>query len=270
MSGDRPVRLRTHLFTSFIALSSFACTGLLDDDGTDDNANCPADFPDADTTCMGASCTADLAGATSSKWVSVTWISSEINTNENTDVAYTKAAAGALLARRASLRENARDRHSPAQYEALYHPNIDARIAAEARLRSEWPARANVDRFDGTRIRGRSAELLPDGVHQAPLAACTQAAPACGEAAVCVADACESALTIKLRAGGQNVDIDATVKKVGTYAAIVTDDADTVSDADVDELLERFDTHIAPIDHMLFGEPKNSTGDDFDRNGVVL
>jgi hypothetical protein len=99
---------------------------------------------------------------------------------------------------------------------------------------------------------------------------CSKSAPECGEAAVCVADTCESALAIKLRAGGQNADIAATVRKVGTYAAIVTDDEDTVSDADVAEILERFDTHIAPIDHLLFGEPKNAQGEDFDGNGVVL
>jgi hypothetical protein len=251
-----------------LALAPVACTGILDDDGTDDT-NCPADFPEAQTTCMGQMCSADLAGMTSTKWLAVTWLSSEINTNENTNVAYTKANSGALTARQASVRAVARDRHGPAQFEALYHPAVDARISAEASLRAEWPASVDVNTFNGTGIRGRTRELLPDGVHEQSMA-CSRSAPECGESAVCVADVCESALTLKLRAGGQNADITATVRKVGNFAAIVTDDVDTVSDADVDELLARFDTHIAPIDHQLFGEPKNMQGEDFDGNGVVL
>jgi hypothetical protein len=246
----------------------------LDDDDGGDDIDCPAEFPAADTTCMGASCAASLSSSTSASWVAVTWISSDINTNDNTNVDYTKAASGALLAARESVKERARDRHDLAQYEALYHPRIDGRIAAEASLRAEWPEDAANVRFHGTALRGRTDELLPDGVRRQN-ASCSRSAPDCGESMVCVVDGagggtCEGALTIKLRAGNQNADIAATVRKVGTYAAILTDDADTVSDADVGEILTRFDTHIAPIDHMLFGEPKNAEGQDFDGNGVVL
>jgi hypothetical protein len=254
-----------------LALSAVACTGVLDDEGDDDgNTNCPGELPDADVTCMGASCSSSLSSMTSSKWLAVTWVSSDINTNENVNVDYTRSSS-ALTAR---IRERARDRHPAAQYEALHHPRIDGRIRAEALLRAEWPARVDPNAFAGSGIRGRTEDLLPDGVKRQAMT-CTRSNPACGEAAVCVlTDAtngnCESAMTIKLRAGGQNEDISATVKKVGTYAAILVDDADTVSQADVDELLERFDTHIAPIDHQPFGEPRTADGEDFDDTGVAL
>jgi hypothetical protein len=254
----------------FLALSAVACTGVLDDEGDDSTSQCPGAFSAPAATCTGASCTAMLDSVTSKSWLGVVWVSSEINTNDNVNVDYTKSSS-ALTAR---IRERAIDRHSPADYALLYAPRIDARIRAESALRSEWPERVDLGAFDGTRIRGRTADLLPKGV-KLQQTSCTRSAPDCGAAAVCVLTGgtdgtCESAMTVKLRAGGQNEDIPATVKAVGTNVAIVVDDADTVSDSDVAELLERFDTHIAPIDHQLFGEPVTAEGGDFDGNGVVL
>jgi hypothetical protein len=257
------------------------CIGTELDDEGDDGSMCPPALPVAATTCGAAPmCQAamgnttiegELDGARSAKWIAVSWISSEINENQNVNFAYTKAAGGALLPERPSARERAADRHDAETLAYLYDPRIDARIRAEARLRSAWPD--HVDPFAGTGIHGRSKDLLPKGVHRQSMM-CSRSARDCGGAAVCVLDGagmgtCESAVTIKLRAEGQNDDIAATVRKVGAFAAILTDDADTVADSDVDALLMRFDEHIAPIDHALFGEAKIG-GDDFDGNGVAL
>ncbi len=281
------MRLQTHVLpTLALTLATAACSGVLDDNGDGgDKGMCPSALPAADIVCTDSSCNvttgtktfaqAELTGSQSPSWLAVTWVSSEINTNDNINVDYQKATAGALTARRAAVRERARDRHTPAELAALYAPRLDGRVQAESALRAEWPKRLDPNHPVATGIRGRTAELLPDGVHRQGNA-CSRSNPVCGETAVCLITngagdgTCESAMTIKLRAGGQNADIAASVKKVGTYAAILVDDADTVPDSAVDELLQRFDTHIAPTDHMFFGEPKTAEGQDFDGNGVVL
>lgn len=255
-----------------------------DDDGP---GMCPAELPEATITCTDPSCNAttgtktwaqaDLAAADSPEWLAVSWVSSELFDNEVVNVSYQKAASGALLAKnvREQQRLAARARHAPREYEALYHPGVEGRIRAEALLRSEWPTEpVDVNRRGGTGIVGRSEQILPDGVHRQDMS-CSRSSPACPEAMICVVGAggdgtCEGSVTIKLRAAGQNADITAAVRKVGTYGAILVDQEDTVQDADVDEVLKRFDEHIAPIDHALFGEPKTMAGEDFDGNGVTL
>lgn len=279
-------RLRSAPLSLLGILSLAACDGglVMDDD---DPGMCPTQLPEAEIACTDASCNAttgtktwaqaDLAGDESASWLTVSWVSSDLFDNEIVNVSYQKAASGALLAKRARERRRlaASKRHAPQEYEALYAPRVEGRIRAEALLRSEWPTEpVDVNRRGATGIAGRSAEVLPEGVHRQDMA-CSRSAPTCPEAMICVLETgnsgtCQGSVTIKFRAGGQNVDIDATVRKVGTYGAILVDQADTVQDADVDEVLKRFDEHIAPIDHALFGEPKTMAGEDFDGNGVTL
>lgn len=263
---------------------------------------CPGPLPLAEVTCTAAECSATegtkafgeatIDSAVAKSWVVVTWATSEVaGENDQATIDYSKVVPGALGAARGTTmlsaealraRTEARARAylGDRGYASVFSAERLERIRSEAALRATM-LQGPIDlsgELRGTAIRGRSAELLPDGVHKQSQA-CSAAAPSCGAAALCVIaeggtdGTCESALSLKFRTGTATFDtVSATVRKVGTHAAIVVDDADTaaVSDDQITELLTRFDDHIAPIDHQFFGEPRDAAGKDRDQNGVVI
>ena len=86
---------------------------------------------------------------------------------------------------------------------------------------------------------------------------------------------CENSLLIKFRdfsTVDSFAEVPATIRAVGQNIAIAVDNADTnaVSNADISELVRRFDQRIAPVNHRLFGPPLNNEGLDRDGNGIVL
>lgn len=253
--------------------------------GNGDPAACPASLPEATVGCTGAACSAttgtktfgmaDLKADTGNAWVVVTWATSEVaSANENTNVQYTKAASGALV----GARRTSRVRRDPVVDAIAYAPERVERLDFERSIRSHVPARPFAEQtLLGTAIRGRTSELLPAGAHKQQMN-CDAATPkSCGATMLCVipqgmtSGTCESALTMKFQGTQATArDVAATVRKVGDLVAVVVDDADTVSDGDVDELVRRFDMHIGPRMHQFFGEPKNASGKDRDSNGVVI
>ncbi len=255
-----------------------ACNGTaLDDDGTDDSGNCPAQLPIVEATCTDAACNAttgtkavgmvELSADTASDWVVVSWVTSDLFENDNPNIQYTKGTAGGLTAvRQPTLDPSARRvAVEPARLNKLHGEHV-----IRANAQGAVPAQGDFV----TGIRGR--DILPENAIRQD-GECAAQAPYCTGDAICVDDGtqrmCQSMLQIKWR--DQNAPanfalVDATVRKVGTYGAIVTDDAVTVSDSDIEELSKRFEERIAPVDHMFFGEPRDANGKDFDENGVVI
>ncbi|MCK6544625.1 hypothetical protein L6R52_02050 [Myxococcota bacterium] len=293
-----------------LPLALVACTETMDGDPDGGTTNpdasvvetCPGPLPTAEVTCTDPTCTATegtksfgeatLDSATAKSWVVVTWATSEVaGENDQATIDYSKTVPGGLGAAgiaaklspdelRARTEARARAYLGDRGYEAVFSAERLERIRSEAALRAmmiQGPIDLSGE-LRGTAIRGRSQDLLPDGVHKQSQA-CSAAAPSCGAAALCVIPegttdgTCESALSLKFRTGTTTFDtVSAKVRKVGTHAAIVVDDADdaSVTEDQVNELLTRFDTHIAPIDHQFFGEPRDSNGKDRDQNGVVI
>ncbi|MCA9553405.1 MAG: hypothetical protein KC933_25435 [Myxococcales bacterium] len=262
-----------------------ACGG-----GTEPNPpptyTCPTTLPQVTVGCSDPACNAttgtkafalaDLDSANDTSWLVIGSLASELYTNETVNLNYLKSTTGALTARIQRARPDLRARVSAADYETLFGAKRRARLMAEERIRAaSIRARPQGDlRGTGVRVRlDEKDETLEQNT------TCTAASPSCGESALCVIPAgsdegtCSSALTLKWRdqsSPGQYEDVAATVRKVGALGAIVTDDADTISDADVAAILERFETHIGPLDHAFFGEPRDAQGKDRDQNGVVI
>jgi hypothetical protein len=278
-------------------------------DGGTNPGTCPGALPVAAETCTAPDCTTPAnmmktfgqAAVDSTKakdWMVVAWATSEAaRDNENTTVTYTKATAGALspapegssetlYERRAALDARLRRELSPDDYDAYFGPARVERIAAESRVRAmQHIVQGPFPDVHGTAVKGLSSTLIPHGVRESG-PACSDASPtSCGATALCVipegtgpnrtgAGTCESAMMFNFRPpNNRPVEmITATVKKVGQYGAIVADDmiASTLQDSDVTELVKRFDEHIAPLDHMFFGDSKDKQGHDRDGNGVVI
>jgi hypothetical protein len=286
--GEKTMRARRRLAITAIALLS-ACsnTGQGNDGGTTTH-DCPGPLNAAPQSCTDPTCTTPannvktfgqaMIDSTKAKdWLVVSWATSEV-LSANTQVTYTKTTQGAL---------SSGDRPgAPASRPGVnVDPALFDRILAEERVRSmqhDLPGEAY--RARGTAVRGLTSALLPPGV-RTQSQACSDTAPSCGATALCVipegsgpdrtgAGTCESALMFKFRPPNNAPAemITATVKKVGQFGAIVADDAigSSLQDSDTSEIIKRFDEHIAQLDHMFFGDSKDSQGKDRDGNGVVI
>ncbi|MBK6686205.1 MAG: hypothetical protein IPG45_17160 [Deltaproteobacteria bacterium] len=247
---------------------------------------CAATLPEVSTACTESDCRATTGTKAHSRadvpagdYLVISWVSSELFDNETINVGYEKSTNNGLTARAFRERPLIKERVTPAVYEQLFGAHRIAKINAEAKIRQNGhQGPLDLSQVSGTGIVGRTSELLPKGVHKQSTT-CSSAAPSCGATALCVIPSgqqngtCESAVTIKFRdqnAPSQFENVAASVRVVGDHGAIVTDDADNVPEAAVMELSKRFEEHIAPIDHQVFGEPLDSQGRDRDGNGVVI
>lgn len=247
-----------------------------------DGAECGA-LAEVEVRCDGSTCRTETGTRTFAeadldpgRYVIVSWATSEfIDTetpgNESVDVQYGRQSPGAL--RRAAA---ARRRRAPSRA-VLDHLSVGPRLRAEQVVRS-WQSTAPF--------------VLPDRWGRAPLgsrfpvpgpawqqAACSRAAPECDGLAVCALESdapdavgvCESSLRLKFRTGATSFDeVTAEVKWRGRHAAIVVETGDEVSAQVLETLGTRFDEHIAPLSHALFGPPTDASGADRDGNGLVL
>ncbi len=282
---------RTHTLTiSLLTLGlASACPGTTTTEPPTPNPGvCPSELPVALVGCTETSCgsttgtkafaIADVLAADATEWLVIAHLASDLFTNDSVDLTYDKVVPGALSARREAHRTSLKARLGARDYETLFGAQRQARLQAEQLIRSRSVRTPVARDLKGTGIVAtgleRDDEVLEDGE------ACSGADnSACGTTALCVIPSgttdgtCQSALSIKWRdqsAPGQFEMVAATVRKVGQFGAIVTDDADTVSDADVDALLERFDARIAPLNHAFFGEAKDAQGRDRDGNGKTM
>lgn len=277
-----------------------ATDGGTDGGTTADSGSCPMALPSSAVVCTGAQCSATrgtkdfgeatLSSDTSKSWVVATWATSEV-LSDNLSLEYKKRVVGALSPsegsrRSASVEERATARAaelraalSPEIYEAIFGEARSERLREEQAIRAQQ-AQGPIDLAgaSGTAIVGFADDNFPEGTVFQDMA-CSVTAPMCGATSLCVipeggtAGRCSSALMIKFRTTADNFDtVASTVRKVGRYGAIVVDDSVSamVSASDVDELIKRFDEHIAPLDHQFFGEPKDMMGRDRDGNGVVI
>lgn len=263
---------------------AFACDEVANNDG-DAGTNppaeteCPGPLVEAAQTCTDPACStpdlkifgqSELDSATAKDWVIPVWAASEIATGgELTTIRYTVETSGGLSPRREAARADAMLRARAFAGDEMFAQIFSADRAARIRADAERRAASASNRYDasskGTGIR--PSIVLPDSVHKQAGGACTAAAPTCDATTLCIIPSgttdgtCESALTLKFK----GADVAATVKKVGELGAVVADNSLTISDADVTEILARFDSHIAPLDHQFFGEPS-----DRDQNGKVI
>lgn len=260
--------------------SSLAACG---DDAGDPDAGfeCPSALPAATVKCDVPGCTpavgsatktmarAELSGADGTNWLVISYATSEFaSDNENTTLNFEKRVPGGLLAGGQSF---VSPRLTEAEREVLYsHSRLD-RVRAESRIR-RMAMRGKIPASSGTAISGvRNPNL------QKQSTACSTSNRSCGETALCIIPegqtdgTCESQLSLKyaLESTQSPETISATVRKVGSSVAIVVDDEDAskVSDEAADTLIERFENHIAPLDHAFFGNPAQK---DRDGNGVTI
>jgi hypothetical protein len=279
--APRPGLAAALALSASVAASLTACEATTT--GTPDAGALCAALPSAPVRCTAADCQTrtgtktfaevELARDTSADWWVLAWATSEVAApDENITGSYALSTSGALTAARGARR--ARPALDPG---LLPTPERVAQLEHERWMRSNTRAMPPAETPPlGTGVR--AVDLVPSGVRRLA-AACTADAPsACGAEALCVipegmsAGTCASTVMVKFFGlGPQATDVTARVLKVGQRAAIVVDQADEakLSAADVDALLTRFDTHIAPLDEQLFGSPRVS-GKDRDQNGVVM
>ena len=298
--------LRPKLFAALTALAAtalaVACEPVEDEPSNNNNtAVCPNVLPQAfvscnEPECMSATATrtfarAELSSATSSRWLAITHTGSDLLINENLTVSYTLDAVGGLTAQRADSETNRARRRAesllrswgPDVYASVLGQRRRGRAAAERALRrrrSSGPT--SLSGIRGTSIAPRRVRSSVESERRTKQVECSMAEPSCGADALCIipegmaSGSCESALTLKFRPDPSTPatfdSVAATVRAVGRFGAIVVDDddADALSTADANTLLDRFERRIAPLDHAVFGLPRDDQGQDRDGNGVVI
>ena len=277
--------------------------------GPVDPPSCPLVLPTAATSCSEPGCAAttgtrtitrsDLAATDASRWLVIAHAGSDLFDNQNLTLTYEEETVGALTpaagptvtssARtRSSAKANRLKRHARLRaqwgddvYKSIFGAERRRRIETERRIRAASPRAPLSLRAPATAIRGLNRARLPPGA-RAQQASCTLEMPQCGSTSLCIISegstqgTCESSLSIKFRPDPSTPSsfdtVNATVRAVGNFGAIVVDDADaaSVSAQDVDDLLDRFERRIAPLDHAFFGLPRDQNGNDRDGNGVVI
>lgn len=251
--------------------------------GTDAGTNPSCELP-ALATCTDPACQATTGTKTyahgpvaaGAPAIAVTWTTSEVYAAADTrTLYYGLETPGALTGPRQPPRL-ARPL-DPALAEVLESPTHVAQLEMARRLRA-ITKKGPVERGEPVGTAIRAVDFLPPGVKKQQQVCTAGDATACGDTALCVvpegmtSGMCSSTLTVKFYGMGPTAtDVTANVVKVGQKGAIIVDQADaaSLSAADAAELIKRFDEHIAPRDHQLFGEPLVN-GKDRDGNGVVV
>ena len=90
----------------------------------------------------------------------------------------------------------------------------------------------------------------------------------CGENEVKRGDECVGEFDLKFMDFSMNLhDLSVAVKGIGEHCYVVVDTDDEVAQADIDAIIERFDSHIYPRDHFLYGDTVFEGTDYADRDG---
>lgn len=130
-------------------------------------------------------------------------------------------------------------------------------------LWAQWQARLAVERWS-RELAEKAAQAKmrrPLADLDKTLAACTTSAD-CADTEVCHEGNCETSVTIKVESFSTSATtITADVKKKGQVAAILVDSADTVDQANIDAMLDKFEKVIYPRDVALFGNPELKSGE---------
>jgi hypothetical protein len=134
-----------------------------------------------------------------------------------------------------------------------------------------WQRRLAVERWQRDLAeRAAKAKMRAPGADlDKTMAACTLSSE-CAATEVCHAGQCAATVKIKTGEFSSTAEIDAEVKKKGKLAAILVDSGDTVSQGNVDAMLEKFESLIHPCDVGLYGDPPLKDGEkttSSDRNG---
>ena len=142
-------------------------------------------------------------------------------------------------------------------------------------LWQRWQDRLDVERWSRAQAEyAATTRLVPlPGEMNQHMASCTTSADCTSATEVCHNQACASSVSVKVSGFSNKSTITAQVKKKGTIAAVLVDSTDTVSDATVKAVLDKFEQVIYPRDVALFGNPKlTSSGSTLssDRNGDGL
>jgi hypothetical protein len=148
---------------------------------------------------------------------------------------------------------------------AFDRPRIDPRVLAR------WQQRLAVERFTRALAEKAARTPLRPRLDQ-PIAACTLSSE-CGSDEVCAAGNCAKSVSVKLAEFSSTPSIDAAVKRKGAKAALLVDAAATVSDADLDALLNTFEKTVLPRNLAFFGALPLKAGSPqpaWDRNGDGL
>lgn len=176
-----------------------------------------------------------------------------VSTTAADAIEYTIKVAGAPAAKAFALRGS------------FEPPKLDPQLLAR------WQRRLAVERW--TRQLAEKALRAPYRPRlDQPIAACT-ASSECGADEVCAAGNCAKSVSIKTAEFSAAATIDAAVKRKGQKAAILVDSEATIADADLDAMLEHFETVIMPRDVAFFGALPLKDGEPqpaWDRNGDGL
>ncbi len=95
----------------------------------------------------------------------------------------------------------------------------------------------------------------------------------CGDLEVARGDECLSQLDLKFMDFDGNIsDITVEIKGKGSTVAVAVDIEDSVTQSDIDEIVDRYDNVIYPRDHFLYGSPVIDSVDytDRDQDGLHL
>ena len=129
-------------------------------------------------------------------------------------------------------------------------------------LWARWQRRLAVERWTrGLAEKAAQAKMTAPARMDRKLAACSLSSE-CSATEVCHEGQCASTVTIKVSTFSTATQtIDAKVAKRGTVAAILVDSGDTVAQANVDAMLDKFEKLLYPRDAALFGNPPLKTGE---------
>jgi hypothetical protein len=137
---------------------------------------------------------------------------------------------------------------------------------------AKWQSRLAVAKWKRRLAVEAAAKIKKRGVKPQQMTSC-QLSSDCEATEVCHLGECASTVSLDVSAFSATATISAQVKAKGTHAALLVDDASTLSDADATAILQSFDTVIYPRDVALFGNPPLQTGTAqlaSDRNGDGL
>lgn len=140
------------------------------------------------------------------------------------------------------------------------------------KLWAKWQQRLSVEAWTRSVAEQAAARLKknPSGIDHPIAGATCKKSSECDANEVCNAGTCAAELPLKTEFASSAKTITAVVKKKGTIAAVLVDKADTVSDQNATDILDKFEKVIHPRDVAFFGDPELKAGAGIrssDRNG---